>query len=148
MSSLGIRNYLITHDDEILRISNKKLDRVITGSQNDQLKVCGGKKVRAAEIVVKIVDRRPVEVVRAAYRYLHFDKDGNLDQEQYKDDRIVSIEAGLPEFLAGSSDGNILYARQKFAMRKRDNSVWWKPNSKLECKIFDIAIEDIKCKSL
>lgn len=148
MSSLGIRNYFITDDDNILRIANAKLDRLFAGSKKDQLKLFSGKRVRTAEIVVELVDRRPVEVVRAAYIYLNFDTAGNLDQVRCEADRHVAMEAAFPDDWLGSSEGNVIYARQKFAERKRDHSIWWQPNSSLECQIFDVAIQMTKCRSL
>jgi hypothetical protein len=153
LSSLSLRNYIITDDNEVLRISNAKFRRLQDGSEKNPLIVFSGKRVRAAEIVVKIVDRKPIEVVRVSYSYLHFNKCGYFDQVQFEDSIRTSLEALLPDILPrvnaeNDSDKNVVNACQQFAKRKRDNTLRWKPNSKLECKIFDIAIQLIKCKSL
>ena len=43
---------------------------------------------------------------------------------------------------------NVINAQQKFAKRKRDHTVWWRPNMKLERDILDASIGDFKCKRL
>ena len=52
---------------------------LISGSKSDQLKVFSGLKVRTAEIVVELVNRKPMEVARACYSHLTFDDLGNID---------------------------------------------------------------------
>ena len=154
MSSIGIRNYLLDDDDNIYRLSIAKLDRLISGLTGNEIARFSGKKIRKVEIVVKLVDRRPVEVIRVAYHYLHFKDDGSLDLIKYDNDARDCVEAAMPDLfskvplLPGESSKNVLFSTQKFAKRKYVSSVSWKPNSKLECKVFDIAIEIIKCKSI
>jgi hypothetical protein len=148
LSSIVIRNYLLNDEDEIFRISNAKMERMTIGSEKDQIILFAGLKVRMAEILVTIIDRIPVEVVRASYSHLYFSEGGSLNRERYDADLTVAIEASMPNFLNLGTDENVIFANQKFAKKKRNNSVYWKPNSRLECEIFDVAIGRIKCRSL
>ena len=38
--------------------------------------------MRVAEIGVKLENRKPIEVIRAIYYYLHFNEKGILDEEK------------------------------------------------------------------
>ena len=148
MYSIALRHYVLTHDNEIFRISNAKFDRLIQGGEQGQFKLFSGLKVRMAEILVSLVDRKPIEVLRASYSHLYFDAQGNLDHAQYHGDIAVTLELIMPDFMGLGADKNVIYANQQFAKRKRDGTVFWKPNSKLECELFDIATGRIKCRSL
>ena len=159
MSSISIRNYLLTDNDTIYRLSNAKLNRLLSGSEKDTLAIFAGKRVRNAEVVITIADRKPVEVVRASYTKLQFDDHGKLDQKRHEDDLRISMEAVFSDSLFKESsvsedlekpriNNNVIYRNQIFSQRKRDNTIRWTPNSKLECEIFDLAIGITKCKTL
>jgi hypothetical protein len=87
-------------------------------------------------------------VLRAIYFYLHFNEKGILDYDRFLKDGHVTAEAGIPEFFMEKTKDNVINAQQEFAKRKRDHTVWWKPNMQLERHILDASIGDFKCKRL
>ena len=107
-----------------------------------------GKRMRVAEISVRLENRKPVEAIRAIYHYFHFNEKGILDKDRLsKDGTIVSI-AGISSIFTEKVQGNIINAQQEFAKRQRDHAVWWKPDMQLERNILDAAIDEFKCKRL
>jgi len=148
MSSVSLRHFFISDDNEIFRIPNTKFERLLKGSLENNIERFAGKRVRTAEIVVKLENRKPIQVLRAVYYYLHFDEKGNLDYDRFMKDGGIVADAGIPEFLAEKGQGNLINAQQKFAKRQRDHSVWWKPSMQLERDILDASIGQFKCKQL
>ena len=148
MSSASIRIFFITDDNEILKVPIAKFERMLKGSQEKNTERFAGKRIRAAELAVMIEDRKPVMVLRAIYFYLHFNEKGILDFDRFLKDGNVVTKAVTPEFFMEKTQDNIINAQQEFAKRKRDHTVWWKPNIKLERDILDASIGDFKCKRL
>ena len=148
MSSISVRFFIITDDSEILSVSINKLDRLLKSTDEEKIEKFAGKRVRAAEISVRLENRKPIEAIRAIYHYFHFNEKGILDKDRLrKDGNIVSI-AGISPMFTQKAQDNIINARQKFAKRQRDHAVWWEPNMQLERNLLDAAIDEFKCKRL
>ena len=148
MSSASVRYFLISDDDDIFRVPNTKFERLLRGSSEEKTERFGGKRVRTAEIIVKIENRKPIEVLRAIYYYLHFDEKGILDYDRFMKDCGIVASAGFPDFYAEKVQNNIINAQKKFAKRQRNHTVWWKPNMQVERNILDASIDEFKCKRL
>jgi hypothetical protein len=148
MSSASVRQFFVSDDDEIFRVPNTKFERLLKGSFEEKTERFAGKRVRTAEIVVQLENRRPLQVLRAIYYYLHFDEKGILDYDRFMKDGGIVANAGIPDIFAEKVQGNLINAQQEFAKRKRDHSVWWKPGVQLESNILDASIGEFKCKRL
>ncbi len=148
MSSASVRYFLISDDDEIFRVPNTKFERLMRGSSEEKTKRFGGKRVRTAEIIVKIENRKPIKVLRAIYYYLHFDEKGILDYDRFMKDCGIVANAGFPDFYVEKAQNNLINAQKEFAKRQRNHTVWWKPSMQVERNILDASIDDFKCKRL
>jgi hypothetical protein len=148
MSSASVRQFFVSDDDEIFRVPNTKFERLLKGSFEEKTERFAGKRVRTAEIVVQLENRRPLQVLRAIYYYLHFDEKGILDYDRFMKDGGIVANAGIPDIFAEKVQGNLINAQQEFAKRQRDHSVWWKPSVQLESNILDASIGEFKCKRL
>ena len=148
MSSVSVRIFFITDEDEILKVPIAKFERMLKGSYEEKTERFAGKRIRAAEIAVMIENRKPVVVLRAIYYYLHFNEKGILDYDRFMKDGNLVAKAGIPEIFMKEKQDNIINAQQEFAKKQRDHSVWWKPNMQLERDILDASIGDFKCKRL
>jgi len=148
MSSISVRFFIITDTSEILRVSFKKLDRLLQSTDEEKIEKFAGKRMRAAEISVRLENRKPVEAIRAIYHYFHFNEKGILDKDRLSKDGIIVSIAGISPIFMENEQDNIINAQQEFAKRQRDHAVWWKPDMQLERNILDAAINDFKCKRL
>jgi hypothetical protein len=148
MSSASVRIFFITDEDEILKVPIAKFERMLKGSYEKKTERFAGKRIRAAEIAVMIENRKPVEVLRAIYYYLHFNEKGILDYDRFMKDGALVARAGIPEIFMKEKQDNVINAQQEFAKKQRDHAVWWKPNMQLERDILDASIGDFKCKRL
>ncbi len=148
MSSASLRHFFISDDNEIFRIPNTKFERLLKGSFEKKTERFAGKRVRAAEIVVQLENRHPIQDLRAIYYYLHFHEKGILDYDRFMKDCGIVANAGIPDIFSKKVQGNLINAQQEFAKRQRDHTVWWKPNMQLERNILDASIDEFKCKRL
>ncbi len=148
MSSASLRHFFISDENEIFRIPNSKFERLLKGSLEKKIERFAGKRVRTAEIVVKLEDRKPIQVLRAIYYYLHFNEKGILDYDRFMRDGGIVATAGIPDIFAEKVQSNLINAQQEFAKRQRDHTVWWKPSMQLERNILDASIDEFKCKRL
>lgn len=148
MSSASLRHFFVSDDNEIFRIPNTKFERLLKGSLEKKIERFAGMRVRTAEIVVKLENRKPIQVLRAIYYYLHFNEKGVLDFDRFMKDGGIVANAGIPDIFAEKIKSNLINAQQEFAKRRRDHTVWWKPSMQLERNILDASIDEFKCKRL
>ncbi len=148
MSSVSVRFFIIADDSEIFRVSINKFERLLKCSDEEKIESFAGKRVRVAEIGVRLENRKPIEVIRAIYYYLHFNEKGILDEDSLIKSRSIVSTAGISSIFMEKEQGNIINAQQEFAKRQRDHAVWWKPNMQLEQIILDASIDEFKCKRL
>ena len=148
MSSVSLRHFFVSDDNEIFRIPNTKFERLLRGSFEKKTERFAGKRVRAAEIIVKLENRKPIQVLRAIYYYLHFNEKGILDYDRFMKDGSIVANAGFPCIYAKKAQDNLINAQREFAKRQRDHTVWWKPSMQLERNILDASIDEFKCKRL
>lgn len=148
MSSASIRFFIITEDDEILRVPINKFERLLKGTDEDKIEEFAGKRVRAAEIGVLLENRKPVEVIHAVYHYLYFNENGILDKDRLINNANIVSTAGIAPIFTQKRHDNIINAQQEFAKRQRDHAVCWKPGMQLERNILDASIDEFRCKKL
>jgi hypothetical protein len=68
-----------------------------------------GKRVRMANILVELVNRRPIRVVRQTYFVAGFDQAGRLDAERFERQQLALVESALyPVFSTSNDDDPIL----------------------------------------
>ncbi len=148
MSSISVRYFLVTGEDEIIRLSYARFDRLDSNPPKDNIKEFAGQRVRWAEIVVELENRKPSKIVHVTYGYLHFKNDGYLDVDRFTNDAAIVINAEFPDFLVVDEPDNVINAQREFSKKRRDHQVWWKPNTTLERKIMDAAIDQFKYRRL
>ena len=148
MSSVSVRFFIITDDSEIFKVPINRFERLLKCSDEEKIERFAGKRVRVAEICVRLENRKPIGVIRAIYHYLHFNKKGIIDKNQLRNDGNIVATAGISPIFTQKENDNIIDAQQEFAKRKRDHAVWWKPDMQLERDILDASIDEFKCKRL
>ena len=148
MSSIAGRYFLVTDEDDIIRLSQARFDRLSSNPPTDNLAEFADQRVRWAGIIVELENRKPSKILRTTYGYLHFNSDGGINIDRYLQDAAVVVAAGFPNIFAGEAPPNVIDAQQKFAKRQRDHSVWWKPSATLEQQIWDAAMDQCKYRRL
>ena len=71
--------------DSIQRFPLTKYERLIDRDPKERLLQYANKRVRYILIAVDLVNREPVEILRAQFSYLSFDSDGLFDRAKLKE---------------------------------------------------------------
>lgn len=147
MSTISIRHFIITDEDSIYRIANAKYTRMLDNNLAESIKSLAGQRVRSAVAAVKLQNRKPVEVTRFWFGHLEFREDGTLDIDRYYADNIFVLTA-MDFRPIKRRMGSVIPAEQQFAKRRVENVVRWKPGSKLQRKLIDVALGKLSCDRL
>ncbi len=147
MSSLSLKYFVILENDEVRSLPIARLNRLNRTPPQDNVPELAGQRVRTAEVVVQRQGKKLEQVVRAIFGYKQFLDDGTIDRNRQMEDMGVLVEAGLSDWKPERGT-NVIEAGAKFAQRRRDHSVMWKPNSALEEHILDCALGIAKCKRI
>jgi len=96
---IGIRVFIVNDDDSFQRLSLLKFQRLVRGDLNDRLEKLAGKRVRYVEVLLKIVNRNPKEILCIQYGFIHFDSKGLIDASKREEEVRLVLEA-LPSLPA------------------------------------------------
>ena len=139
---LSCRMIIVDHANNVMRLANKRFERLLSQPPSDRLPQFANRRVRSAEAVVKLVNRKPVEIIRLCFHYLHFDSRGILNYERLIKDGALTAEAGMELFFASKVTGStVLSTAHRFAARRRDHEAIWKPTPDLENAICEAALD-------
>ncbi|MCP3682654.1 MAG: hypothetical protein GY861_08200 [bacterium] len=144
MSSVSVRYFFVSDNNEIFRVPTTKYKRLLKGSIEKKAKRFAGKRVRAAEIVVEIENRKPILVLHTTYFYLHFTEKGILDYDSYWKNGGALFEAKFSDLSAKNSQSNVINARYPFTKKQ----LRWEPGMQLERNILDASIDEFKCERM
>jgi hypothetical protein len=96
-----------------------------------------GQRVRMAEILVQLVDRRPIQVVRRVYFVVGFDEAGRLDITRFQNQQRSLAESALDRvFAVPNDDDSVVDAASRFIAQGGR----WRPSSQLAQHIDDTAL--------
>jgi hypothetical protein len=136
----SLRIFLIDKDDNIRKIPLTRFDRIRNRDSREILDEYKNSRIRYAEVVVELENRKPVFMARAVFGYLYFDAKGLLDEKFLDKKKEIAMDllslSGLPD-----KSGKLIHANERFAKKRFKNEFTWTPSSKLEKKIFDKIFE-------
>ncbi|BDU77981.1 hypothetical protein METESE_29390 [Mesoterricola sediminis] len=144
-NSLSVRFYCLTPAGLPLRLT-------LSGMALIHLEPCpvvvtafAGHSIRFAELVLRMVDRKPDSVERAGYSLIRFDAKGRPDMDRYRRQSEASIRAHQEAFFDDQGGpGNIVDMRDRFtAMGGR-----WTPSLQESMLLEQAALGRTKAKTL
>jgi hypothetical protein len=142
---ISIRRFFIANDGTLYRISNAKLDRMMRHPESELVPIFAGQRIRTAELVIELFDRKPFRVCRETFSIFQFDHQGCLDVGRYdKQQNALVIVMLDPVFASKTSDANVLDATAKFVA----NGGTWSPTKSLRSQIENVALGLAYCSSL
>jgi hypothetical protein len=80
---LSLRLLVLDQTDRIYRLDTTRFVRMRDSPKKHPLPQFAGQRVRSAEVVVQLVDRKPARIVRATFSILTFDGAGRLKAEVF-----------------------------------------------------------------
>lgn len=140
---VAFRHFLLDSEGTLYRLPSATLDRMLGNPTRHRLARFAGQRVRSAEVVVEMMNGRPLVVLRSVFNVLTFESDGTLVSPLR--DRHVRARAELaltldsPEPRAG-----VAKASTRFVARGGQ----WKPPPALVRRIEQTALGRLKCPRL
>jgi hypothetical protein len=118
---LSLRLLVVDKTDRIYRLDVTRFDRMLEDPKTHPFPQFAGQRVRAAEAVVELIERKPARIVRMTFYILTFDQQGCLDRkllDHQQFSRFASHASALSGPAAGAeSESRVLDARFLFADR-------------------------------
>jgi hypothetical protein len=140
--SVSIRKFLLDRDDTLYRLPSATFDRMLRFPKTHRLPRFGGERVRSAEVVVELVNGRPIAVIRCVFSMMTFKRDGTLvsplrdPHVRARAELALAFAFDSPDPLASVAD-----ASTRFVARGGQ----WKPPAALLRRIEQSALGRLKC---
>jgi hypothetical protein len=142
---LSCRLYLLDRNDTLYRLPNTAFDQMLRDPKGHPLPRFAGVRVRTADIIVELVDRRPTRIVRATFGILPFDGDGILDSNEFMRRQFARAEPILSSMIAEPDyDTSVVDAESRFVAQGGR----WAPSSTLLRLLGEAALDRVKCMRL
>jgi hypothetical protein len=93
---LSSRIFLLSGDDTLHALAGSAFMRMLRKEDNCRIPDFADQRVRQADLVVEVEDRKPVQVVHQTFCILDIDTDGLLDVERLNLQQLARVE----DFLA------------------------------------------------
>lgn len=142
---LSCRRLFLANDGEIYRMSNAKFDRMVRSPTSARIAHFAGQRIRSAEVMIEIVDRKPWRVYRTTFTIFQFDQQGCVDAGRYEEQQMAMVEVMIaPVFGGKKSTNNIVDAKEKFVAQGGS----WSPSVSLKNQIEKTAMGLLDCPLL
>jgi len=92
---IGCRRFIVDDEGRLVRLRNTIFDRLLRDPQHHTMPALPGQRVRMAEILVQLADRRLIQVVRRVYFVVRFDEAGRLDTVRFQEQQWALAESAL-----------------------------------------------------
>ena len=142
---LSCRRLFIANDGSIYRMSNAKFERMMSSPASEFVALFSGKRIRSAELLIEMVDRKPYRVSRATFTIFQFDERGCVYAQRYEKQQLAKVELTIaPVFGGKKPTENILDASHQFIAQGGS----WSPKGPLKSQIENAALGLLSCPSL
>ncbi len=139
----GFRHYILDGQGILYRIPTAAFDRLLHDSDHHRLPRFAGQRIRGAEIVVALMNGKPIAIERSSFSILTFKKDGALMSPLT--DRHVRARAELALALKPTSrDTTVADVGARFLARGGQ----WSPSLALKRRIEQTALGHQTCERL
>ena len=137
---VALRHFLLDREGALYRLPGAALDRMLNNRTRHRLARFAGQRVRSAEVVVEMMNGRPLRVLRSVFTVLTFQRDGTLVPPLQ--DRHIRARAELALALgAPARHTGIAEASTRFVARGGQ----WTPSAALVRRIEQAALGSQKC---
>jgi hypothetical protein len=145
---LSVRLLVIDQSDNIFRLDVARFGQMLDTPRSHRFPRFAGQRVRSAEVVVELKQRRPTRVVRMTHSVLTFDQAGYLDAETLNQQQFARFDAWTSKLTGRKADREVgrgvTDARSRFAARGGR----WTPSVQLLRSLSDAALGNARVRRL
>lgn len=133
---ISCRRFIVGDNGKLVRLRNTIFERLLRDPQHHTMPALAGQRVRMAEILVQLAERRPIRVVRRVYYVVSFDEAGRLDTTRFQQQQWALAESALARvFDVPGDNDHVLDAASRFIAQGGR----WRPSNDLAQRIDDAA---------
>jgi len=136
----GFRIYFIDEDDKITRIPLTRFEKIRDRDPKESISEYKNSRIRYAEIILELKNRKPISIARIVYGYLQFDSEGKVDKEFLNTEGQVAISM-MPSIHLPGEPENVINASDRFAQKRFKDEFTWTPSFELEQEIIKKSFE-------
>jgi hypothetical protein len=92
---IGCRRFIVDDDGKLVRLRSTIFERLLRDPQHHTMPALAGQRVRMAEILVQLADRKLIRVARRVYFVVSFDEAGRLDTPRFRQQQWALAESAL-----------------------------------------------------
>ena len=135
---IGCRKLIVDDEGKLVRLKNTLFERLLRDPQHHTMPAFAGQRVRMAEILVQLAERRPIGVVRRVYYVVSFDEAGRLDTTRFQEQQWALAESALDRVFTspGGDETRVFDAASRFVAQGGQ----WRPSNDLAQRIDDMAL--------
>ncbi len=136
----GIRIFFFDEDDKIIRIPATRFERIRDRDPKESLSKYKNARIRYAELILELENRKPISITRIVFGYLQFDSEGKIDKDFLNTEGQVAISM-IPSIPLPGEPENVIHANDRFAQKRFENEFTWTPSFELEQEIIKKSFE-------
>ena len=138
---ISLRIFFVNDADSIQRFPLTKYERLIDRDPKERLLQYANKRVRYILIAVDLVNREPVEILRAQFSYLSFDSDGLFDRAKLKEAVKLYIDI-LPPAPIIRYPWDKVEPKPGLPKKRHNENDKWTPTPEIETAIINAVFEN------
>lgn len=147
--TVASRVFLLDQDDGLYRLPAGKFQAMLAEPAAHPLPQFSGQRVRAANVLVELVDQVPTSIQQITYYVMTFDRDGWLDVPRFHRQVFGDFEQRMARRLTRNkrhreSQNTVIDAANRFEAR----GATWVPSAPLADVIQDAALGRVKTRRL
>lgn len=135
-----VRIFFVNDDDSIQRFPLARFERLIERDPKERLPKYAKKRVRYILLAVDLVNRAPVETLRAQFSYLSFDSEGLFDRAKLKEKVKLYIDI-LPPAPIIRYPWDIVEPKPILPKKCHNENDKWTPTPAIEAAIINAVFE-------
>jgi len=144
----SVRLLVIDQSDNIYRLGVARFGQMLDTPRSHQFPQFAAQRVRSAEVVVELKQRRPTRVVRMTHSVLTFDQAGYLDADALNRQQRGRFDTWASTLMGREADWEmgrgVTDARSQFAARGGR----WTPSRRLLRSLCDVALGNARVRRL
>jgi hypothetical protein len=133
--SMGTRIFLVDDNDTIRRFPLSRFERLRREDPEECLPEFAGKRVRCADVVVELANRKPAGILRIGFFILSFDSEGRLDRSEREKAKELAVHM-VPPYSDRRVAETVVDAKHHFAKKEYEDRYKWTPTPEIEAAIF------------
>ncbi len=134
----SVRVFAVMNDGSIKKLANNKFYNLHRNDKQSAFPEFSNSKVKIAEFIVEMENRKPIRIINEFYNYFSFDEKGRINEEGFR----VQLELLAKSFLKGDDDnkvsikGNVIDAANIFLKKRIETQYKWHPDENMENRLY------------